>query len=346
MKKRIFAGLLACLLTLGLLPVTAFATETPATPPSTTVGPYTITVNFLHDGKTPIAGSTFRAYHVANWTGGGYEGVGKFADLDWSKMTKDMSKEDLTTFGNNLKGIIDANPNDVRVAGEATTNASGTAIIDRLTETGLYFIVGTPVKIGNTTYTPGYSYAYLPDLETGDHSTTVAPKSTDSTTNPPSGSTKISLHVIKIWADGDGEARPASITVQLMRNGQPYGDPVELNAENNWRHTWNNLPSGGEYWVVETTVPDGYTVSVDRSGNTFTVTNTKPEAPPPPPDEPTPPPPPDTPTPPPSTPDVPKPPEKLPQTGLLWWPVPILAGSGVVLLFLGLTLARREDDDD
>lgn len=33
----------------------------------------------------------------------------------------------------------------------------------------------------------------------------------------------------------------------------------------------------------------------------------------------------------------------LPQTGQLWWPVPVLAGSGVVLIALGVRVARRKD---
>lgn len=33
---------------------------------------------------------------------------------------------------------------------------------------------------------------------------------------------------------------------------------------------------------------------------------------------------------------------KLPQTGQLWWPVPILAGCGIFLILLGIWMSRRE----
>ena len=56
---------------------------------------------------------------------------------------------------------------------------------------------------------------------------------------------------------------------------------------------------------------------------------------------------PDTPSPPdpvePSEPDVPDTPggDRLPQTGQLNWPVPVLAGAGLVLFLAGLLLFRR-----
>jgi len=35
--------------------------------------------------------------------------------------------------------------------------------------------------------------------------------------------------------------------------------------------------------------------------------------------------------------------EKLPQTGTLWWPVPILAVSGVVFILVGIIFRKREN---
>lgn len=50
--------------------------------------------------------------------------------------------------------------------------------------------------------------------------------------------------VTKVWDDNDNKdgKRPDSVTVQLYANGKAYGDPVELNAANNWTHTWGSLP--------------------------------------------------------------------------------------------------------
>ena len=52
---------------------------------------------------------------------------------------------------------------------------------------------------------------------------------------------------------------------------------VTLNSENNWTHTWTNLPEKEDsntiiYTVEEVNVPNGYSVSY--SEDTFTITNT------------------------------------------------------------------------
>jgi LPXTG-motif cell wall-anchored protein len=81
-----------------------------------------------------------------------------------------------------------------------------------------------------------------------------------------------SLDVTKSWDDKynqDG-IRPTSILVQLYADGQPKGDPVELNAGNNWHTVWNDLPekSAGQtisYTVKESSTIPGYTTTVDDS---------------------------------------------------------------------------------
>src|SRR5699024_4529637 len=52
-----------------------------------------------------------------------------------------------------------------------------------------------------------------------------------------------SVNVKKAWDDAhkqDGK-QPESIEVQLTANGEPVGDPVELNAEDDWTYTWQDL---------------------------------------------------------------------------------------------------------
>ena len=85
--------------------------------------------------------------------------------------------------------------------------------------------------------------------------------------------TTTSIEVEKIWQDIDGntltENLPESVTVTLYRNGEKYeGEDAEvtLSAENNWSHTWVNLPKEDDknnpytYTVVETPV-DGFETS-------------------------------------------------------------------------------------
>lgn len=57
---------------------------------------------------------------------------------------------------------------------------------------------------------------------------------------------KVSVDVTKEWIDDSVDTRPSSITVELLRNGKRFTQDdivtvVELNSENNWKHTWNGL---------------------------------------------------------------------------------------------------------
>ena len=132
---------------------------------------------------------------------------------------------------------------------------------------------------------------------------------------------------MKVWNDaGQKHDRPEKITVQLLKNGEVY-DTVILNERNSWRYIWNDLPKYDknglpiEWRVVELT-PEGYTVSITQESGTFVVTNTpkQPSVTPPT--------------------DQPKEPT-LPQTGELWWPVPVLAAAGLLLIAAGAGKKRK-----
>lgn len=183
--------------------------------------------------------------------------------------------------------------------------------------------------------------------------------------------------VLKSWK-GEGD-HPDSVVIQLLKNGAVY-DTVTLNDANNWRYTWSSLDKYADgtlidWQVTEVALP-GYTVSVSQEGVTFLVTNTKEE-----PDTPTDPSDPNDPDDPiidipdddiPTTdlPDLPQDPsteipdddtprapaqpdqptsttgkkEKLPQTGALWWPVPVLAAGGLLCLILGVVTKKGDED--
>lgn len=141
--------------------------------------------------------------------------------------------------------------------------------------------------------------------------------------NPPEIDEKfVTYKAIKIWDDkGNEKKRPKTISVSLLCDGQVYDTQV-LDKNNNWRYSWDNLENKHDWLVVENE-QQGYTTKVTKEGITFTVENTYTE----------------------------NPPEeggggKLPQTGMLWWPVPALLGCGLICVIIGMLRRRKESDEE
>jgi hypothetical protein len=59
----------------------------------------------------------------------------------------------------------------------------------------------------------------------------------------------------------------------LFKDGEEY-DEVELNEKNSWYYSWKKLDADARWQLGEVSVPDGYTVISESTGNTFVVTNT------------------------------------------------------------------------
>ena len=83
------------------------------------------------------------------------------------------------------------------------------------------------------------------------------------------------LTVKKIWSDDNDKRgiRPDSVTVTLY-NGDKAVDKVTLGAWNNWTYSWTNLDGNGDWSVIETGIPNGYTPSYRTNGDVVTITNT------------------------------------------------------------------------
>ena len=84
--------------------------------------------------------------------------------------------------------------------------------------------------------------------------------------------------VKKEWANTNGAELPASVTVQLQKDGQDYGDPFQLTAVDGWTKDIV-VPAGvGQIsWSVVETAVDGYDTSYSEAvtgTGVLTVTNT------------------------------------------------------------------------
>ncbi|MBE5823939.1 MAG: Cna B-type domain-containing protein [Butyrivibrio sp.] len=165
----------------------------------------------------------------------------------------------------------------------------------------------------------------------------------------------------KQWNDGGYANRPASVVFEIYCDGELM-ETVTLSSSNNWYHEWQN-PGAHEYTVREIGIADGYSssISVYQKPGThdfvYTCVNSRGggDNPPPPPDNPPPDnPPPDNPPPtnppsnPPGFPGLPAVlgavralpqvlgARRLPQTGQLWWPLPILVIAGIFFIVKGI----------
>ena len=316
-----------------------------------------LTLHYKKEGR-PIEGAVFRLYRAASVSQTmEYTPEVAFAayGVSWSLQGSDEWKALAETVSAYVKR--DA----VAPLKEGKTDRNGDLVFsgDDM-KPGLYLVIGDRRTIGRFTYIPEPFFISFPSYgadNTWVYDQEAVPKFT-SIYDPPGGGGgdnpgggTVTRKALKVWKDTGAEsARPQEISVQLLRNGTVYGS-AKLNEANNWSYEWNGLDRSDTWELVEETVPAGYTVSVTREGVTFVVTNTNTNetADPPDPGEPMTPGTPSTPMsgrpplPQAQGPGKPAKPTKLPQTGVLWWPVPLLAGGGLLLFGIGWYQSRRRD---
>lgn len=308
--KRIFAvWMAALLLTLGL---PAFAQ------PLDAARNVSLTVRFRHDGKG-LPGAQIKLYHVADVNADG--GLTLISPFDqYPIQIEGRSESEMAGIATTLEGYIlrDA----VAPAVTAVTNQYGSAAFAGI-EQGLYLILGDRYAAEGTNYTIQPSMVQLPFWNAAEERWDYEVMMNAKYSFAPDAAT-VTRKVLKVWENVEGVTElPQEITVHLLQDGEVH-DTVVLTAENLWRHTWLDLDATSRWTVVEDELDD-YIVNITQEGITFVITNTYD------PDEPVP-----TPTPPPTDPDKPQ----LPQTGQLWWPVPMLISLGLLLIVIGL-LRRR-----
>lgn len=271
-----------------------------------------ITVWFKQE-QQPVAGVSFHIYKAAEWNGSSYTLVSPFSNLS-VKLADDPASEEWQALASTLSAYVARD--HIKSLAIGQTNENGSLTFEGLAD-GLYLLVGSSVELGDTRLFFQPLLVSVPFAQadgTNDYYVVTEPKYesrkvTDET---------VTRRALKIWKDdGNEEKRPQNITVQLLCDGEIHDEQI-LSAENNWSYTWENLDAAHDWQLTEKTVPEDYTVEITQQDMTFTVTNTNDNPPPPPP--------------------------TVPQTGLLWWPVPVLGGIGALALFFGIFLLLRKKD--
>lgn len=204
--------------------------------------------------------------------------------------------------------------NPIAPTDSAVTNKEGKASFPSSIDVlpmGLYLIMGTSKTEGAYVYKTAPFFVVLPAQDEVENVWLydLAVKS-----KPQKTPLLTSYKVIKIWDDECHNDLPDSVTVQLLCDGEAYGEPVTLPHNGAWSYTWTDLEADHSYWIEEFEV-EGYDAGEPvLEGNTFVITNTCNRTPPP--------------------------EGGNPQTGQLWWPVPALAAAGLLCMVIGL-LRRR-----
>ncbi|MDD6685846.1 MAG: Cna B-type domain-containing protein [Lachnospiraceae bacterium] len=229
----------------------------------------------------------------------------------------DLTTDGLANAGAVLSAYIEKNhPQPVSTMKITDGTCQWTGLQD-----GLYIAVGSPIRESEKLLEFSPVVAYLPYTDNG-----TEMRDLDSEVKPPAvvpENTQYSVY--KVWKDGTGSGRPDSVEVSLIQqdvSGSAVYDTRVLDKKNNWTYTWKNLPSGYAYKAIENKVPQGYTQTVNREGAKTIITNSRPSG---------------------KNPLTAVTSGKLPQTGQLWWPVPVLVAAGLLCLLVGFWKKTRNE---
>ena len=312
---------------IALLCVTAILFSLVALPTLADTGTNTLGV-VCRSGESGLFGVTFDLYPVA---AADLNGKWKLTDLfdDYPVDIEGYSAKTADELAQTLRGYVLLD--GIQADRSVRSTANGSCSFDGLTD-GLSLLLGRKFSEVNATYTIQPILVCLPytdgNASEKQREIVCQPKTYASvnyrlTPEACPREETASVKVLKLWENEDDShsKRPASVTAILLRDGKPF-DRVLLNADNGWSHIFSNLPcydeEGVPYaWTVVETPVDSYRVSTVATDDGFTVTNTcvtggEREEP------------------------------KLPQTGQLWWPVPILAGIGIICIAVGVIVTRRK----
>ena len=165
---------------------------------------------------------------------------------------------------------------------------------------------GCYLVIGQNFVKDNIKYSFLPTIIKIKDNVEITPKYEKENVG------KINLEVIKTWKDSKNTHN--EISVSLYENGNVI-QTVVLNTENNFKYVFENLDNKNEYTVFEDKIPANYTLSINRNGNKINLINTE-------------------------NPSPSEEKEKLPQTGLLRWPILYLMVLGVISIFLSFIITK------
>ena len=304
--KRLTAFVFAVFMLVSALIVPASAID-----PFDAAQPLSLSVSFIMDGRN-MSGVRFSLYRVADMTSvfGDLTLTETFKNSGASKLV-DLTGEQNQELCETLVAYLERHRNIVP-EDSGVTDSSGVITFPNHAEKllpGLYLLVSARFFEEGVSHEAAPLIVTLPYRGKDDvwhYAMSVTPKTAD---------TRIYVH--KLWVDhGFERFRPAYISVSLLKGvGKTVYDTVVLSAENNWSCSWDDLPGGYQWSVREEMHGSPYISHTERVPGGFKIINTF----------------------------MPPLGKTLPQTGLLWWPVPVLTGLGVLLFVIGWKKLRKSE---
>ena len=278
-KRRM--GLLAILLCLCLLPVTALAASTTdAKEPIDTVKNCTLAIRYGHD-ELAFPGQTVQLYKIADVSANFQYTLAEPFGETGLILNGVQTNGEWNEIRSTLEAFILAE--NVQPIHTAVTDEEGMAYFEGL-QPGLYLTSALTVVRADVTCIFDANLIALPGLGAeGLWQYGVAAAAKGEVLPPVQPDEKLEMKVLKLWRGDEWEkVRPQNITVEIFRNGESV-ETVVLSEENNWSHSWVAKNDGANWKVVERNIPEGYTMTVTKRGTTFILTNTfgEPVTPPP-----------------------------------------------------------------
>lgn len=290
----------------------------------------------------PVADVSWSVFRIGEKNSKGeYVLTGDFADYPVSLKNIESSSamQDVAVTLENYAVLDSVAPNLAGVSDKEGNVALGNVGV------GLYLVCGEKITSDTRKITPAPMLIEFTDEEIAQGNIVAYPKFEIENFRADS---KMEFGVRKIWdmLDKSEDLRPSDITVGIYRDGKLVEKAV-LNSENNWEYFWTGEPRY-DWRVKEIDIADNFTVIYRKNETLFNVENTYsddyggdssmsssvPDSSI-------------------SQPDISSSKidtssktsssgEGIPQTGSLWWPVPVLAGVGVIFIAVGGRMNKKK----
>lgn len=207
-----------------------------------------------------------RIYRVAEiYPDGRFNLIAPYSDYFGNKQSIGSQREWKDFASTMLSHIVE---NSIQPDHIALSDAQGIAAFTKL-PTGLYLVLGNTAENDDGIYTFEDFFVYLPTPVDGaglDYDMDVYPK-------PGEFIPKTEYTVNKLWEDsGYTSSRPSSVSVDIFKDGT-LQETVILDAANNWTYRWSTTETDARWTVAEKSVAKGYTVTLNSSGNVFSIIN-------------------------------------------------------------------------